>query len=277
MILFGLLLHLLGCSAVEAQETPLPAGASNLRSTLQSFLALRMWVVGAEDAYSWGGQAPPFGSKFILSIRNDGVVIIDTNGRNTRFRWGDGVAMVDGAAKNSHDPLTHPERHAPREQKHWRYTVPLVQLTVLTLRSQDSQWFPRGPAYYQWASLSPQDVEVILPGFDTGGYHLFVHYTVDGQPSRLVAQRSQSERFTLWIRRLEINPNLPADWFGPDAPEFNTRFPEFEDGEPTPPLDPGFYAPSSQPPPPPGGNPPPQTEPPPGGTPPPPPEPPPGG
>jgi hypothetical protein len=67
--------------------------------------------------------------------------------------------------------------------------------------------------------------------------------------------RAEGSQLGLAIRRLEFNPPLPTTWFDADAPDFDTSFPSFDNGIPTPPLDPGFYAPMEEEPPPDGGQP----------------------
>ncbi len=250
------LLHFtMGCKTVEAQETPLPEGATELRDAIRSFQSVRAWLEGPENAVEWGGQNPPFGTKFVASARHDGVVVIDTGGLNTRFRWTGESVTRDSSETIFLNPTDRPERHAPREQKHWRHTAPIVQSAVLALRDPETEWIARGPAYYGWAAYGTQDVEIVPAQFELGDYHIFVHFSRAGLPTHFIAQRARSDRLNLTVHRLEIDPPLPATWFEADAPDFVTRFPRFDSGEPSTPLDPGFYASTGQQPPPDGGQP----------------------
>ncbi|GDX81985.1 hypothetical protein LBMAG42_37960 [Deltaproteobacteria bacterium] len=246
-----------GCSRGEAQETPLAPGAAEFRAQLTSFQTLRAWVEVCPMSNCWFGQEPPFGTEFIVSVRADGVVVVDTSGQNTRFSWAHGVATVDGAAKLFRNPSEHQDRHSPRENGSWSEFAPLVVSVVQAVRSAETEWLARGPGYYGWAHYGTQDVELVPSAFPMADYHVFVHFPVGGMPDMISIQREYDPALEMDLLRLEINPPLPANWFDADAPEFDTNFPGFEAGQPLLPLDPGFYAPAGNVPPPSGGQPPP--------------------
>lgn len=65
----------------------------------------------------------------------------------------------------------------------------------------------------------------------------------------VIFQCGRREVLPLDVLRIEVNPPLPANWFGPDAPEMEmpSRM-DFEAGEPVTPLNPDFYAPGATPP-----------------------------
>ena len=247
MILFLMSGFFGGCAPVEAQETPLPQGVAAFRDASRTFETMRAWVRIDEQSFLWGGHGPPFGTELIVSVRADGVAVIDTAAQGTRYRWEGSAVTHDAAASSVSHPEYQPERHAPWEMKQYRYTLPLVQSAVAALRDPQTQWLSRGPAYYQWAVSSPLHAEIV-PNYPMDGWHLFARMSSVGFVSQLSLERSREDVVFLDILRLEINPPLPSTWFDADSPEFDTSFPVFSGGQPDEPLDPGFYAPTERPP-----------------------------
>jgi hypothetical protein len=250
MTFFLIFQSLVSCATVEAQETPLPEGAAGLRDSARTFHTFRAWVSGGSDASDWLGRNPPFSPEFILTVREDGVAVVDPAGQNERFRWSSESVQRDSSTVNFRHPL---ERHLetlPRAATPWNFTIPLVQTAISAVRSPDTAWLPQGPSHYGWGLGRGNQVEIVPANADLGDYHVFLTFDRNRLPTRFEARKGRSGGLILRVERLEINPPLPTTWFDADAPDFDTSFPLFDEGEPVTPLDPGFYAPAGEPPPP---------------------------
>ncbi len=291
MIAFLVAMACTTADPVVASEAALPPGGEDLKQGLRSFDTLRAWIYDPELI-----TAGQFTDRYVISVRADGAVVVDVDGQSVRFFWTatgvtrDATRLIPSTSQD--DP-----RWQPRPWLHWPESVQAVQAAVQAFRSPDLLWNARDPQYYGLAENdSPRRCEVVPPAMQCLPAlpgHLFLEMMPSGRLYHIQYYSAPKRFRTLNVQRLEINPPLPDAWFNADAPELEFRFPQFIDGEPEPPLDPGFYAagatpplafgnepdpgeppppPSSgePPPPPPGGEPPPGGGPLPGGQPPPP-------
>ncbi len=241
-----LLLHLSACSQPEAAEPPLPDGAEALRAALQSFQTMRLWIGSGGRNDITGGRFW-FGKEFVLSVRADATATVDIQGQRSRYWWGDTGHTVDGSVTGtSHPPesrLPYPGDFAGMpDTEQW------VAQVVSALRSPDTVWRARSPGHYGWGHPTDSYAELTLPVLEPSGCHMFFHFS-RAVLRDIMFQCSRTQSLVLGVLRIEVDPPLPPTWFDADAPEFDTRTKgEFQAGEPTVPLDPGFYAPGATPP-----------------------------
>ncbi|MBM4364619.1 MAG: hypothetical protein FJ102_00275 [Deltaproteobacteria bacterium] len=270
------LLMAMACTTADtvvASEAALPTGAEELKQALRSFDTLRAWIYDPE--VNAGGH---FTDRYVVTVRADGAVVVDVEGQSVRFSWTAGGVTRDATRRISSTSADDP-RWQPNPWPHWPESVQAVQAAVQAFRSPDLRWNARDPEYYDLGLLdSPRQCEIVPPvtqGLPSLPGHLFLEMMPNGRLYHIQYFYAPKRWRTLNVQRLEINPPLPSTWFNADAPELEFRFPQFIDGEPEPPLDPGFYAPGATPPPAfgnqpepgePPSPPPPPGEPPPGGS-----------
>ena len=163
-----------------------------------------MWIRAPEingltDGRLW------FGERFILTFRSDGVLVEDTQGQGSRYRWGPEGTTVDvnvfgqNRAASERPPTVRPFAGV-------EHTEHDIAAAIATLRSPQTPWLARSPGHYGWAVQSDQYAEVAIPALAGRGCHMFLRFGEYAAPRYLIFQCSRKQMLSLDILRVEVDP-----------------------------------------------------------------------
>lgn len=242
--------HPRGGTSEAVDDPALPEGVVSFRETIRNAETIRVWLSDPVAAGGCLGNAQNRLHNSVLSIRADGVIVLDPQGGGRR-RWSATLP-----------PIGEPRRYEPG----WMAAEARSEIVVALVGgvlSRDTRWVDGGLGAAAWSGFN---IYLRLWDPPPGTWRLYVHFNADGAPSSLIVETALADAHSLaWLEegdgdgrlghvealflRMEVDPPLPTDWFDADKAPAGLYSPAFSDGIPMTPVDTRFYAPGASVPP----------------------------
>lgn len=256
LALGGCRTHPPGGTTEAVDDRALAEGVVTFRDAIRRAETIRVWLVDPEAYQGCFGVSANGLHQSMVTVRADGVVILDRDGGGRR-RWAPVGPPV--AAEVYRDSLGRVRQVERRGSIATRETTEVMTALIDQVRSEGTRWVSHESLALE---RSAYFVHLRPTGPPPGGWRLTVRFTADGRPSRLIAENNDHEAPSLsWLERrdgdglrgrvdvafarLELDPPLPADWVDSDESPAGLNYPEFSDGAPIPALDAHYYAPGA--------------------------------
>lgn len=214
------------------EDRALPPAVIEFRDSLRSAETLRAWIADPQAMRGCSLTSHHRLHRSIVSVHSSGILTVDSWDER-RTRWAAGEHPPDRPLVLRDGKMVHTFSTAVNAESVARAAI--VQTFIATLRSPDARWVSRKRAL---STVLPAEIEVRAWGGFPDKWRIYVRFGFQGQPTEVAIENPQRsiwdnswindwhlnpygnpERITLSLVRLELNPELPPNWFGTEAPD----------------------------------------------------------